>query len=539
MLRISNIKLPLSIFSKDREIPEERILTRYLSKELREREEEIRKLSIQKKSIDARKKPDIFILYSVTARFSNEDVLLKKYKGRLSIERYSEKKYEVTPLLKKAGQKRPLIVGDGPAGLFAAYILALSGLDPIVFERGAAAEEREAIVKDFFSGKELSKNTNVCFGEGGAGTFSDGKLNTLTKDRDGRQVFVLETFQRFGADKNILYDAKPHIGTDRLLLILPAMRKAIEALGGEFHFNTPITDLLFSEDDGIRRFIGLVTENNERFNSDTCILSIGHSARDTMRMLYSKSVLMTEKDFAVGLRIEHPQRLINESQYGMKDSILPPASYKLTGKGDSQRNIWTFCMCPGGKVIDSSSEKGMLSINGMSNLAREGENANSALIVSVSKNDFGGDGPLSGIAFQEELEKRAYSLSNGFIPQQLFSDFRDKRASSSFGKYKSDTLGRADFGRLDTLFSNEIYETIVFGINDFGKKIRGFSREDAILSGVESRTSSPVRIERDDSLQSVSVKGLFPCGEGAGYAGGIMSAAVDGIKCAEKLMEIL
>ena len=231
MLKISNIKLPLSVFSKDREIPEERILTRYLSKELREREEEIRKLSIQKKSIDARKKPDIFILYSVTARFSNEDVLLKKYKGRLSIERYSEKKYEVTPLLKKAGQKRPLIVGDGPAGLFAAYILALSGLDPIVFERGAAAEEREAIVKDFFSGKELSKNTNVCFGEGGAGTFSDGKLNTLTKDRDGRQVFVLETFQRFGADKNILYDAKPHIGTDRLLLILPAMRKAIEALG--------------------------------------------------------------------------------------------------------------------------------------------------------------------------------------------------------------------------------------------------------------------------------------------------------------------
>ena len=539
MLKISNIKLPLSVFSKDKDFPEERLLTRFLSKELREAEGDIRKLSILRRSTDARKKPEIYILYSIAARFPDEDILLKKYKGKLSIERYIEKKYEVKPFILKDRQKRPLIVGDGPAGLFAAYILSLSGMRPIIFERGAAAEERAEIVKKFFSCGELSKNTNVCFGEGGAGTFSDGKLNTLTKDRDGRQVFVLETFHRFGADKNILYDAKPHIGTDRLLSILPMMRKEIEALGGEFHFETEVTDLLFGEDNGERRFKGLITEKGDNFLSDACILSIGHSARDTMRMLHSKSVLMKEKDFAVGLRIEHPQRLINESQYGMAESVLPPAAYKLTGKGVSQRNIWTFCMCPGGKVINSSSENGLLSINGMSNAARDGENANSALIVSVGKNDYKGSGPLCGIAFQEELEKKAYALSKGLIPQQLFADFRDKRKTSSFGEYKSDTLGKAAFSRLDTLFSDEIHETLVSGINDFGKKIKGFSREDAILSGVESRTSSPVRIERDESFQSVSIRGLFPCGEGAGYAGGIMSAAVDGIKCAEKLLEVL
>ena len=537
MLKISNIRLPLSFFPKDSDIPEERLICRFLSKELKEREDGIRKLSILKKSIDARKKPEIFILYSVAATFPDEDRLLRKHWGKLTIESYSEKEYELKAFRLNAAKKRPLIVGDGPAGLFAAYVLALCGLDPIVFERGSAAEERIDIVKRFFDTGELSKDTNVCFGEGGAGTFSDGKLNTLTNDRDQRQSFVLKTFYKFGADKNILYDAKPHIGTDRLLIILPAMRKAIEALGGEFHFNTVVSDILSEENNGGRRFTGIVTEKGEKFLSDACILAIGHSARDTMRLLHSKSVLMNEKDFAVGLRIEHPQSMINESQYGLSESILPPASYKLTHTNAAPRNIWTFCMCPGGKVINSSSEKGMLSINGMSNAAREGSNANSALIVSVGKQDYVGEGPLSGIAFQETLEKKAYALSNGLISQQLFSDFRDKRASSSFGKFKSDTLGGASFGRLDTLFSDDIYETILSGINAFGKKIKGFSREDAILSGVESRTSSPVRIERGEDLMSLSIKGLFPCGEGAGYAGGIMSAAVDGMKCAEKLME--
>ena len=539
MLKITNIKIPLSFFQMKDELPEERLLTRFLSKELREREDGIRRLSILKKSIDARKKPDIFILYAIAATFPEEDRLLKRYRGKLTIDSYSEKKYEFSSFPLRSGEKRPLIVGDGPAGLFSAYVLSLAGKRPIIFERGAAAEEREGIVKTFFSGGELSKNTNVCFGEGGAGTFSDGKLNTLTKDRDKRQDFVLETFHKFGADKNILYDAKPHIGTDRLLIILPAMRKAIEALGGEFYFNTTVTDILFSENSGIRRFSGLVTEKGDKFLSDACILAIGHSARDTMRMLNSKSILMKGKDFAVGLRIEHPQSQINESQYGIKESILPPASYKLTHTGIAPRNIWTFCMCPGGKVINSSSEKGMLSINGMSNAARGGRNANSALIVSVGRQDFDSDDPLCGIAFQEALEKKAWSLSKGLIPQQLYSDFREKRASSSYGKYESDTLGGTAFGRLDTLFPDDIYETILSGITAFGKKIKGFSREDAILSGVESRTSSPVRIERGEDLMSLTMKGLFPCGEGAGYAGGIMSAAVDGMKCAEKLMEAL
>lgn len=537
MLTIRQVKIPLSFFAED----EEDGIRNFIADAIPCNVRDIKEVRILKKSVDARKKPDIFFNYTLSVAFAAENAILRKHpKKHLLIERPKETVYTLPGRAPEGLSVRPIVIGDGPAGLFAAYLLALTGFCPVVFERGGAVEERIQAVEDFFESGKLSDRTNVCFGEGGAGTFSDGKLNTLTRDRFGRQQFVLETFFKFGADENILYDAKPHIGTDRLREVLPRMRKTVEDLGGEFHFNTKVTGFLTAPGEEGRAVLrGIRTETGEEYYSSVCVLAVGHSARDTVRALHDMNVSMRSKEFAVGLRIEHPQAWLDRAQFGLTHPLLPRGDYKLAGKAKNGRGVWTFCMCPGGTVVNSSSESGRLSVNGMSNRLRDGKNCNSAVIVHVGAEDYPLEDPLSAIAFQEGLEEKAYALCQGKIPQQLFADFREGRDSSTYGAFSSDTGGLKDFGRLDTIFPDQLKSALTDGISEFGRKIRGFDREDAILSGVESRTSSPVRIDRDEDYQSPSLKGLYPCGEGAGFAGGIMSAAVDGIRCAERVAQEL
>ena len=513
-----------------------------LEKRLRCRPEQITSVEILKKSIDARKKPEIFAIYTLAVDFKTLD-----YHGKsreFHITPYHETPY-VIPVVSNAKEALPpVIVGCGPAGLFLALVLAEAKIPPIVIERGAPVEERTGEIEHFFETGILDPESNVLFGEGGAGCFSDGKLNTLTKDRFGRQRFVLKTFVRFGAQEEILYDTKPHIGTDVLQNVLIRMRKELTARGTRFYFHTKMTDLSLSCDPlGRRRINGircLDEKTGEEFmiSSDTVALAIGHSARDTFFSLYRQNVPMHAKEFAVGFRVEHPQEMISRSQYGSAAPDLPPAPYKLTAhpKG-SRKGVYSFCMCPGGYVINSSSEQGLLAVNGMSYSSRDGKNANSAIIVSVGPEEFSMNDPLGGIQFQRELEKKAYQLASGKIPQQLYGDYKEKVLSQNYGDFESMTRGQRAFARLDTLLPPSVNDAFLEGMEIFGEKIHGFCRPDAILSGVESRTSSPVRIERDKRFMS-EIRGLFPTGEGAGYAGGIMSAATDGMKTAEAILSM-
>lgn len=523
---------------------------------------------ILKKSLDARKKPALFYNYSVVIKAENENIFFKNNHGStVHIDKYKPNPYVPPRTEKLLSEKRPIVIGSGPAGLFAAYILALSGLKPIIFERGASIEKRTEETEKFFKTNVLNERTNVCFGEGGAGTFSDGKLNTGSKDRDGKQHFVLETFHKFGARENILYDAKPHIGTDELRKVISNMRDGIISLGGEFYFETKVEKILFenaaatgfsknaaatgfskatangfsgnvASTEYSKKAVGVETEGGEKYYSDHIVLAIGHSARDTILGLMDDGINITAKPFAVGLRVEHPQDFIDFSQYGKhRGDILPAADYKLTYTAANGRGVYSFCMCPGGYVVNSSAENGRLTVNGMSYNARDSKNANSAIIVSVGERDFGTDAKKA-MAFQDRLEKKAYALGGENIPQQLFRDFCKKRDSKEYGVFESVTKGAVRFARLDTLFSDEIYQTFIEGMRYFDKRIRGFGDGDAILSGVESRTSSPVRIVRDDTTYLAEhVQGLYPAGEGAGYAGGIMSSAVDGIRVAEHIIE--
>lgn len=519
-------------------------------------------VKILKKSLDARKKPLLFYTYSVVIKAENENVFFRKNHGStLHVEKFLDSPYVPPRTEKLLSEKRPIVIGSGPAGLFAAYVLALSGLKPIVFERGASIEKRTEETEKFFKTNVLNERTNVCFGEGGAGTFSDGKLFTGSKDRDGKQHFVLETFHKFGAFENILYDAKPHIGTDALRRVISNMRDGIISLGGEFYFETKVEKILFEKATGgivcgasdsaetlgnsgflssaecPRKAVGIETEGGEKFYSDHIVLAIGHSARDTILGLLDDGVEITAKPFAIGLRVEHPQDFIDFSQYGKhREGLLPAADYKLTYTSTSGRGVYSFCMCPGGFVVNSSAEKGKLTVNGMSYNARDSKNANSAIIVSVGEKDFGTDA-IKAMAFQDRLEKKAYALAGGFIPQQLFKDFCKKRDTHEYGAFDSVTKGQVKFARLDTLFPQEIYASFIEGMRYFDKKIRGFADGDAILSGVESRTSSPVRIVRSpETFLAEGISGLYPAGEGAGYAGGIMSSAVDGIRAAEHII---
>ena len=435
--------------------------------------------------------------------------------------------------------QRPVIIGSGPAGLFAAYVLALSGYKPLILERGADALTRTSRVEHFWATGELDTRTNVQFGEGGAGTFSDGKLNTSVKDPGCRAQFMKETFVLFGADESILYEQKPHVGTDVLTQVLVRMRERLTELGAEYRFLSQVTDLEITNG----KLTAVLVNDSERIPAEVCVLAPGHSARDTFRMLNARGLRMEPKAFAAGVRIEHPQEMIDLSQYGRpSDESLGPAPYKLTCTAADGRGVYSFCMCPGGYVVNASSEKGLLAVNGMSYMRRDSANANSAILVTVTPDDFMPGKPddlpeaLAGTAVQAELEKRAFAAAGGCIPQQLYADYIKKTVSTNYGELGSCVRGSAAFADLSSVMPAFMVRDIGEGISAFGKKIRGFDRPDAILSGIESRSSSPVRITRDEKYVS-NIDGIYPCGEGCGYAGGITSASMDGMRCAEAIIK--
>lgn len=522
MIQIQQLKLPISHSKTD--------LVNKIVKQLKISKEQMEYYRITKQSIDARKKNDICYVYTVEVKAANEDKIIKKLHQN-TIQKIAEKKYRFTVKGTNKLSHPPVIIGSGPAGLFCAYMLAKAGYKPLVIERGKTVDKRMENVSSFWKGQALHTESNVQFGEGGAGTFSDGKLNTLVKDSHGRNRKVLEIFTEFGAPEEICYEAKPHIGTDVLAEVIPAIRREIEALGGRFLFETCMTDI--SVIDG--RIDKIEINYDTWIDTEILVLAIGHSARDTFEMLLNRQVPMEAKAFAMGFRVEHPQDMINRSQYGEDAAkILPPAPYKVVGKGINDRGVYSFCMCPGGYVVNASSEEKRLAVNGMSYYKRDSKNANSAIIVAVSPADFGGEGPLAGVEYQRRLEEKTYTCGEGRIPQQLYGDFKAKKISKSYGDFCSETCGLTGFGELHEIFTEEINQSFIQGMEFFGSKIPDFNRYDAILSGIESRTSSPVRIHRDETFQSL-IRGLYPCGEGAGYAGGIMSAAMDGLKVAEAI----
>lgn len=490
------------------------------------KESDIISYKIIKESIDARRKENILLTYEIDVEVSNEESILKYNKSNdIFLAPTETFNFEITGTKKML--HRPIIVGAGPAGLFCAYLLSEHGYNPIIIERGESVENRVNSIEEFWKTGKLNINSNVQFGEGGAGTFSDGKLNTLVKDKAfiGKKVF--EIFVENGAPKEIMYLNKPHIGTDLLRKVIINMRNKIISMGGEFRYNTCLTNIEIKDNE----LVSIEINNTENILCDNLILAIGHSARDTFKMLYDKGLNMEAKPFAVGLRIEHPQKMINISQYGLESHpYLKAASYKLTYKASNGRGVYSFCMCPGGYVVNASSEDKHLVINGMSNYARESKSANSALVVTVTPKDFGSH-PLDGIEYQRKLESMAYNLGNGKIPVQLYKDFKNNLKTSELGQVDNLTKGDYIFSNLNEILPSYISESLKEAIPEFGKKITGFDRDDAILLGIESRTSSPLRIIRDDMFVS-NVIGIYPIGEGAGYAGGITTSAIDGIKMA-------
>ncbi|MBR5155662.1 MAG: FAD-dependent oxidoreductase [Clostridia bacterium] len=482
---------------------------------------------IYKKSLDARRKKDIHFVYSVV--MCTRDTESKTMPPE--IKPFDEN--IVFESGKSQSAKKVLVVGSGPCGLFAAYVLSKGGLDVIVVERGSSVDERCKKVKRFWETGLLDTECNIQFGEGGAGTFSDGKLNT--RIGSPLQGFVLKTFVENGAPKEILYDAKPHIGTDLLSGCVKNIREKIKANGGQVFFDTCLTDI--DVKDG--KVIGAILNGSAYIDCDAIILAPGHSSRDTYKMLESRGVIMEQKPFAAGVRIEHSREFINEMQYGnlAHRNILPTADYRLTHNG-VDRSVYSFCMCPGGTVVNASSEDGYLCVNGMSENARMADNSNSALVVTVRPEDFEENSPLAGVEFQRKYEKAAYSLAAGRGPVQLARDFVKNRVSDAFDGVKPSFTGQTEFVDLRECLPEFISNTLEEGLLTFDKKIKGFSSYGAVLTGVEMRTSAPLRIKRNENFESLSHKGLFPGGEGAGYAGGIMSAAVDGIRIAERILEM-
>lgn len=520
------------------------VIKRYIEKKLKIKQSDIKEFTVLKKSVDARKKEQIFFIYQVDFFTDNEKRVLSRYKKN-DVTIKSEKKENDTAKCEAAAEKdtseKIVIAGFGPAGLFAAYELALSGYKPLVIERGLDVDSRKKSVEHFWKTGELDTESNVSFGEGGAGTFSDGKLNTMVKDKLGYNRRVLETFVKFGAPAEILYLQKPHIGTDKLADVVKNMRLEIERLGGEVRFGVRLDSLNIKNTGNgdskklesinvTDRFLGKA----EVIECDRLILAIGHSARDTFLSLNESGVMMQPKSFAIGVRVEHSQEMIGRNQYGELYKALPTADYKLTHQTKDGRGVYSFCMCPGGYVVNASSEKGMLAVNGMSDYLRDGINANSAIVVTVGVEDFDGTDALAGMRFQRKWEKKAFDAAGGKIPVQLFGDFKKNVVSKEFGNVRPQTKGETAFANVREILPGEVADSIEEGITAFEKKINGYSRDDTLLLGIESRTSSPVKIVRDDTMQS-NIKGLYPCGEGAGYAGGITSAAMDGIKTAIKI----
>ena len=514
--RIAEISLPLGGSQSD--------LRRAAAKRLGVEQNQVKNLRIVKRSVDARKKSDVHFICTVECEAPEG-----KGEKDPKIGKAVPYRYEI-PSCKPAGN-RPLVVGFGPAGMFAALVLAIAGLKPIVAERGAPVEERAGNVETFWNTGLLDTESNVQFGEGGAGTFSDGKLNTGTKD--SRAGFVLREFVKAGAPEEILWEAKPHIGTDRLPQAVKGIREKILSLGGEILFHTKVTD--FKIRDG--KIYGVELNGKDILETDTVILAVGHSARDTFQRLYELSIPMEQKPFSLGARIEHAQEKINRSQYGKfaGHPALGAADYRLAVHLPNGRGVYTFCMCPGGEVVAAASEEGRLVTNGMSRHARDGKNANAALLVGILPQDFGSSDVLAGMELQRRIEEKAFLAGGGGYkaPAQKVGDFLREKRSACLGQIQPTYRPGVTPGAMEDFLPSYITESMRMGIRLMDQKLKGFADPEAVLTGPETRSSSPVRILRGENCVSPAVQGLFPCGEGAGYAGGIVSAAVDGMRCAE------
>lgn len=527
MIRINEIKLSLD--------DDESLLKSKAAKILKINEKYIESYTIFKKSVDARKKDDVHFTYALDVIISlDEEQIVNKCKsGKVQIVKPYH--YEL-PQNKRSSQFRPIVVGFGPAGMLAGLILAQAGAMPIILERGKDIDARQRDVNEFWTKRKLDEESNVQFGEGGAGTFSDGKLTTGIKSPYIRKV--LEELYEAGAPEEILYSSKPHIGTDRLAIVVKNIRKKIERLGGEVRLESKL-DKLYTANGAIQGVS--YTHRGERadIETDSVIMAIGHSARDTVEMLYKLGVEIIQKPFSVGARIEHPQSLINKAQYGKfaNHPKLGAADYKLSCHGLHERGAYTFCMCPGGTVVAAASEKEGVIVNGMSSLARDGENANSALLVGIEPKDFPSEHPLAGIYYQREIEHKAFLLggSDYKAPAQLVGDFLQGKQSTQLGSVQPTCPTGVTLTNLDEVLPQKVSATMKDAIVQMDKKLNGFNMYDAVLTAPETRSSSSVRILRDEFLEC-NIQGIYPCGEGAGYAGGIVSAAVDGIKCAHSVL---
>lgn len=526
MLRINEIKMPLEYKQQD--------IQKAVAKELKINKSNIKSINVVKKSIDSRKKNDIKFIFSVDVEIDgNEDNILKKSGNKVNKSTVYE--YTLPPVIRDS-KFRPVVIGFGPAGMFCALTLAKAGLNPLVIERGCDVEQRTKDVNHFWTTRELNENSNVQFGEGGAGTFSDGKLTTGIKNPRCREVFL--QFTKHGAPKEILYSSKPHIGTDKLPGVVKNIRQNIIELGGDVVFESQLTNIIIAN--GVVH--GISYEHKGHVNdieTDCVVLAIGHSARDTINMLYNKGVKMMQKPFSVGARIEHPRVMIDKAQYGKfaGHEALGAADYKLACHPPHGRGAYTFCMCPGGTVVAAASQQGGVVVNGMSEYARDAENSNSALLVGIEPENFPSEHVLSGIDLQLEIEQKAFKLggSDFHAPAQLVGDFLNDTPSKKLGAVNPSCPTGVALGDIRKVLPEKVTDTMANAIVQMDKKLNGFALADAVLTAPETRSSSPVRIIRDDFLQC-NYGGVYPCGEGAGYAGGIVSAAVDGIKCAEAVI---
>jgi len=601
VIRVNNIKItPCEKFcfreSKDKGLSDAIMaeIGRLILKKIRISDDRLLGFKIVKQSIDARKKDDVKVIFSIDVRLKDESGFIRKNRDK-DVQLIDDAKHKSMKVsceddkpIKYSNDKKVVVVGAGPAGLMCAYRLAYNGLKPILLERGEDVDSRLKSVEDFWQGKPLNPSSNVQFGEGGAGTFSDGKLNTMVKDYEGYMKEVYHIFIENGADESILYINKPHIGTDKLKNIVKSIRKKIIELGGEVRFSTQMTDIIFDNiddnygqsgldikihdtesgksetdiktpDDKTSNFdgglynkfkvTGVVLADGTKLDCDSLVLALGHSARDTFEKLKSKGVYMEQKPFAIGVRVQHPRDYIDTQQYGDFAKFLPAADYKLTLTREGKRSVYSFCMCPGGYVVNASSELGRLAVNGMSYSGRDGKSSNAAIVVSVSPDDYPGDDPLAGMYLQRKLEEDAYNANNGKIPVQSLKDFAEKSfincdeyidtvcsKGSFFEDNMPDCKGLWEYGDINTFLPEYITKSLLEAFPEFGKSIKGYNAKNTLLLGLESRTSSPVRISRGEDLQSVNVSGLYPCGEGAGYAGGITSAAMDGLKVADRII---